>query len=228
MPAPGVESFGSAPQAPRELTATVVGAPAAGKNWKIYGLVAAAVAALLVIGLGAVILVAKKPEPAFDPKLASANGPFQTTKGDFFVAIAPKPAPVPPPVETAVVPPPVETAVAPPPASASAEPETVKPAEGKPDPKPTTTATATPTAVPTAIKKVDPPKPTGTGTLTVVCMPSCDNISIDGASVGPGPVFNRSVAAGSHSVSLSSGPTKKTRSVKVEPNKLSSIREPMR
>ncbi len=229
MPAPGVESFGNAPQAPRELTATVVGAPAAGKNWKIYGLVAAAVAALLVIGLGAVILVAKKPEPAFDPKLASASGPFQTTKGDFFVAIAPKPAPLPPPVEPVVVPPPVESAVAPPPASASAEPDPVKP-EGKPDPKPNTTTSATTatTAVTPPIKKVDPPKPTGTGTLTVVCMPSCDNIIIDGASVGPGPVFNRSVAAGSHSVSLSSGATKKSRSVKVEPNKLSSIREPMR
>ena len=48
------------------------------------------------------------------------------------------------------------------------------------------------------------PAANGTGTLTVVCLPKCDQILDNGAVLGNGYVFGQQVAAGHHTLSLSS------------------------
>jgi serine/threonine-protein kinase len=44
--------------------------------------------------------------------------------------------------------------------------------------------------------------PSRIGQLTVVCYPACDDVLIDGKSVGPSPIFKQTVSKGTHRVKL--------------------------
>lgn len=111
-------------------------------------------------------------------------------------AVEPTPAPViPPPVE----PTPAEPAAKPAkePAAAANHGATAKPKE------PTPVAEK-----PTAIK--------GMGTLTIVCLPKCKEIYDNGVNLGPGPITNRTVPAGNHTIRfIGVDDKKKTFGVKV-------------
>lgn len=51
-----------------------------------------------------------------------------------------------------------------------------------------------------------PPRPAPLGRLgglTIICVPKCDRISDNGTDLGPGHIFNRAVATGTHSLALS-------------------------
>ena len=78
---------------------------------------------------------------------------------------------------------------------------------------------------PVVVAPKPPVKPTGTGTLTVVCLSGCTEIFDNGTSLGPGPVFGRSVAAGKHIIRLVSPKGTRTRVVSVEANGKASLRE---
>ena len=45
--------------------------------------------------------------------------------------------------------------------------------------------------------------PAALGAITIVCIPKCDQISDNGANLGPGHIFNRPVPAGRHVLGLS-------------------------
>lgn len=80
-------------------------------------------------------------------------------------------------------------------------------APAPPGPK-ATQGTWTPAAKapPAAAPAPAPSAPTlaagGEGTLTVVCNPACDDVLVDGQSVGPSPLFKHSLKAGPHRLIL--------------------------
>jgi serine/threonine-protein kinase len=62
------------------------------------------------------------------------------------------------------------------------------------------------------------------GTLTVLCQPQCDSILDNGKWIGNGSVFNRSVAAGHHSLVLTANGVRKTVVADVQPDTTRELR----
>jgi hypothetical protein len=182
---------------------------------------------------------------------AAGSGPFSSARAAFNGVVAqpgssitppqtgaPSGAVTAPPVMTAAAdpaPPPVAT---PTPAVAAATQPVVAPAAAAP-PAATTATTAkastgpiiapvappsTPAAAPTTSAK----KPAALGALTVVCMPKCDQIIDNGASLGPGHIFNRPVPAGRHVLQLSApNGARKNLVVEVAPEQTKEVRMTM-
>ncbi len=140
------------------------------------------------------------------------------------VAVMPEPA-VPTPMEpvnlnldtqpeVAPVAPVAPVVVAPPPQQGAIVPEKKQPVVATPRP-----AVRPGAAIPS------PAKASGIGSLTVVCLSGCTEIFDNGTSLGPGPVFGRSVPAGKHVIKLVSSKGTRTRVVSVETNGKASLRE---
>ena len=138
--------------------------------------------------------------------------PVQTT---LVAAAAPPPIAAVPAVAPAV------PAAAPPPAAAAAA------APAAPVFKPAAAPAAPPVAAaapPPATAK----KPTALGAITVVCMPKCDQIIDNGASLGPGHIFNRPVPSGRHVLQLSApNGARKNLVVEVVPEQTKEVRMSM-
>jgi len=132
---------------------------------------------------------------------------------------APSPSPTTPPVAAPAPPPPPPVAVA------AATPPVIAPAPTAPRP------TAAPVAAPAAAPAAPPPtakKPAALGAITVVCMPKCDQIIDNGASLGPGHIFNRPVPAGRHVLQLSApNGARKNLVVEVAPEQTKEVRMSM-
>ena len=72
------------------------------------------------------------------------------------------------------------------------------------------------------------PKLASLGALTVVCMPKCYQIIDNGASLGPGNIFNRPVASGRHVLQLSApNGARKNLVVEVAPEQTKEVRMTM-
>jgi hypothetical protein len=75
---------------------------------------------------------------------------------------------------------------------------------------------------------VTPKKPAALGAITVVCMPKCDQIIDNGASLGPGHILNRPVAAGRHVLQLSApNGSRKNLVVEIAPEQTKEVRMAM-
>jgi serine/threonine-protein kinase len=72
-----------------------------------------------------------------------------------------------------------------------------------------------------------PPPAAGKGYLTVMCNPACDDVLIDGRSLGPSPVFKAPVAAGNHTLLLK-GDVEKTMPVTITPDETTLLKPPMK
>lgn len=123
------------------------------------------------------------------------------------------------------------TTAAPTPAPAPAPTQAPAPAQTAATARPTATAAAAFTAVPTpaatpTTKK--PAAPAALGAITVVCMPKCDQIIDNGASLGPGHIFNRPVPSGRHVLQLSApNGVKKSLVIEVVPDQTKEVRMAM-
>ena len=62
------------------------------------------------------------------------------------------------------------------------------------------------------------------GALTVVCLPKCEDILLDGKSIGPGHLFNVPAPAGRHVLSLSTGSVKKIFPIDIPPDATRDVR----
>jgi hypothetical protein len=88
--------------------------------------------------------------------------------------------------------------------------------------------TVAPPAAPPAVQPSTKKAAAGTGTLTVVCLPRCDQIIDNGASLGPGHIFNLPVPSGRHILVLSApNGVKKTVPVDVTNDKQTEVRMSM-
>ena len=158
----------------------------------------------------------------------SSNTPAPTTPAGALTAppvmtAAADPAPTTPPVATT---PPAAVAVVQPvtPTVAPAAPSPVTPAAPAPIARPT----PPPQPVAAAAPAPTPKKPAALGAITVVCMPKCDQIIDNGASLGPGHIFNRPVAAGRHVLQLSApNGSRKNLVVEVAPEQTKEVRMSM-
>jgi hypothetical protein len=173
---------------------------------KNTGVIVAIVAltALCVIGISALLY--------YKFKMQSAPATTTTASAE---AAAPSTAPAAPTVTAAAAP--TATAAAPTaaPTATAAAPAAAAPAAAAPaapagaSPAPAAAAAAAPpaTAAATAAVKEEP------GFLTVVCNPFCDDVSVQGRSLGASPVVHVSVKPGQHRVTLRRGTTNKVISV---------------
>lgn len=71
------------------------------------------------------------------------------------------------------------------------------------------------------------PAPTGTGFLTVVCTPGCDEVILDGQSLGPSPVARTKVTSGAHHLVLKRAAQQQYRRVVVAPGRTLTVRVDM-
>jgi hypothetical protein len=62
------------------------------------------------------------------------------------------------------------------------------------------------------------------GFLTVVCNPACDSVVVQGKNLGPSPIVRHTLPVGSHTLGLSKGGKKETRTVSISANKTTAIR----
>ncbi len=165
---------------------------------------------------------------AFNAVLAqpgSSNAPPPTTPPAALTAppvmtAAADPAPIVPPAATTPPAAPVVAAVPPvtPTVAPAAPTAALTPARPTPAPQPVAAAAPAPT----------PKKPTALGAITVVCMPKCDQIIDNGASLGPGHIFNRPVPAGRHVLQLSApNGSRKNLVVEVAPEQTKEVRMSM-
>ncbi|MDB4937034.1 MAG: serine/threonine protein kinase, partial [Labilithrix sp.] len=183
---------------------------------------------------------------------AGSAGPFSSARSAFNTVVAqpgssatpPAPPPGAPPAAV-TAPPPVMTAAATPEPATPPAVATVTPAVAAATPPPaaptpvaaptqTTPKPTTPTIAPVAAAAPPPPatttpkKPAALGALTVVCMPKCDQIIDNGASLGPGHIFNRPVPAGRHVLQLSApNGARKNLVVEVAPEQTKEVRMSM-
>ncbi len=160
---------------------------------------------------------------------AGSGGPFATARAAFNTVVnQPGSSITPPGAPAAAVTAPVMTAA-------------VAPVETPPTPTPTATPAAVtvvtsrlpapaapPVAAPVAAPVAKPPKPAALGALTVVCMPKCDQIIDNGASLGAGHIFNRPVPSGRHVLQLSApNGARKNLVVEVAPEQTKEVRMSM-
>ena len=165
------------------------------------------------------------PSPTTPPAALTAP-PVMTAAAD--------PAPTAPPVATT----PAVAAIAPAPSTVTPVAATPAPpappaAPVTPAPQPVAVATPRPTPAPQPVPAAVPPpaaakKPAALGAITVVCMPKCDQIIDNGASLGPGHIFNRPVPAGRHVLQLSApNGARKNLVVEVAPEQTREVRMSM-
>ena len=183
---------------------------------------------------------------------AGGAGPFSSARAAFNNVVAqPGSSLTPPPgaPPTAVTAPPVMTAAVTPDPAPSPAPSPSTPPVAAPTP-PVAVAAATtaaapviapvvaqprPAAAPVAVAVAAPAapaptakKPAALGAITVVCMPKCDQIIDNGASLGPGHIFNRPVPAGRHVLQLSApNGARKNLVVEVAPEQTKEVRMSM-
>ena len=177
----------------------------------------------------------------------ASGGPFTTARAAFngvvnqpgssitpastpVVPASAAPGSAPAPAMTAAA----DTASAPPSSAPNAASAVVNPATATIASKPAAPApqtTASPvvaTAKPAVAAPAQPQKPAALGAITVVCMPKCDQIIDNGASLGPGHIFNRPVASGRHVLQLSApNGQRKTLMVDVAPEQTKEVRMSM-
>ena len=141
--------------------------------------------------------VVNQPGSSITPPAAVTAPPAMTAAATESAPPVAAPTPAAVTVAVAAATPPV---AAPPPVVAPPPPPAVAAVAAAPPPA-TRPVAAPPVAAPVAAPK--PPKPAALGALTVVCMPKCDQIIDNGASLGPGHIFNRPVPSGRHVLQLS-------------------------
>jgi eukaryotic-like serine/threonine-protein kinase len=193
--------------------------------------------ALLIAGVVIAIISTTAPPQARSSPVptgatAGAVGPFTAARTAFTAVVtappppAPQPAPQPGPLPTTgAVTAPVETSA---PAATVATAIPASTATAIPSPPASPQRTAAPAAVPQAPQPSTKKAAAGTGTLTVVCLPRCDQIIDNGASLGPGHIFNLPVPAGRHILVLSApNGVKKTVPVDVTNDKQTEVRMSM-
>lgn len=88
-----------------------------------------------------------------------------------------------------------------------------------------------PTPRTTVVVRPPPPptnEPAKTGQLTVICTPACDQVMDGGKSLGPTPIFKRTVTAGTHHLTLrGEDGTKKSVTVEVAEGETAVVKQPM-
>jgi len=167
--------------------------------------------------------------------VVTTSGPFGLARAAFTSAItvASPPAPMPSapsaPATAAPPPAPPSPTVTAPPVNAT-PPATPAPAVAAARPTPLPLA-----AAPThAARKAPSPAPAAaggsdSGQLTIICFPACDSVTDNGASLGPSPIFKRSVPVGEHRLKMTSAnpPATKIVSVIVMGDQPTTVRQPM-
>jgi len=133
---------------------------------------------------------------------------------------------------------PSATAPLPPQATAPAAPSGAPPPPSA-SPVPTAHASASAPAAshqarpPRAPSPANPPPPVASpvakGRLTIICDPACDDVLDGRASLGPSPIYKRSVAVGPHHITLrvAEPPTMKTVDVVVSADDVAVVKETM-
>lgn len=181
--------------------------------------------ALLVVTLGSIARWIFSPSTPAVPR--GTPGPFASARGAFSAVLSTMPPPPPTaaaqPTPNAVTPSPAEAppSVEPQPPSAPSAEVHVQKNEVAPRSPFNTSAPAQPA-------HETKPK-AGTGAISVVCQKArCDQIVIDGVSLGGGNVFARPASAGKHTVNLSAtNGVKKTVTVDVVADQTKEVRVPM-
>lgn len=164
---------------------------------------------------------------AFDAVVAAQAGssltPPVVPSGAPTAAVTAPPAATAPPVVTAEIPPEAPPTPTPTPTAAAAAATTATAAVAQPPAAPRAAPRAAPQPAAAA-----PKKPAALGAITVVCMPKCNQIIDNGASLGPGHIFNRPVASGRHVLQLSApNGTRKNLVVEVVPGQTKEVRMSM-
>jgi serine/threonine-protein kinase len=192
--------------------------------------------ALFIAGVVIAIMSATSPRPrARGPVTSptpSASGPFTAARAAFNSwsppttsppsAIAPAPSPAPAPAPDPQPPTPASAAPTGP-ATGAAAPSTPVVA-ATPVVQPASRTITQPAAAPAPPRDTAAKAP-GMGALTVVCIPKCDQIIDNGASLGPGHLFKKPVPSGKHLLMLSApNGVKKTMTVDVLPNETREVR----
>lgn len=185
--------------------------------------------ALLVVTLGSIArwIFASPPQPI----ARGTPGPFASARGAFSAVLATAPPPPAPPVVPQIpnntAPAPAESTPAPAPESAPpAVAAAAEPHVPKNDVAPKSPFSTSP-AIPAAHESGKPKG--GMGAISVVCQKArCDQIVIDGVSLGGGNVFARPASAGKHTINLSAtNGVKKTTTVDVVADQTKDVRVPM-
>ena len=67
------------------------------------------------------------------------------------------------------------------------------------------------------------------GLLSIICFPACDAVFDNGQSLGPSPIFKRTVTVGEHKLRMTSSnpPATKVVSVIVMGDQTTTVRQPM-
>lgn len=192
--------------------------------------------ALLIAGI--VIAVISTTGPASHPPRngavtsgTDAVGPFTTTRTAFdrVIASTASTSEAPAKADDAADPSTIGHAPAPADDPMSAQADSPAPAKGESPPAPPAARPA-PTSPPAAVPRPARDAPTtqkseALGALTIVCIPKCDQIVDNGTPLGPGHIFNRPAASGSHTLVLSApNGVKKTLQVEVVPAKTKEVR----
>jgi serine/threonine-protein kinase len=152
--------------------------------------------------------------------VGNASGPFGSARNEFNVAIAvTAAAPTAAPEVSAGVP------------SAAPSP---------PPPEPAPSAASAPAHVAPAIPVASPrnassrrPAPAASGSdhgqLSIICFPACDSVIDNGESIGPSPIFKRTVSVGEHRLRMttSNPPVTKVVNIVVMGDQTTTVRQPM-
>jgi len=173
------------------------------------------------------------PAPTSTPHVIPAtSGPFGSARAAFTTAITVTSAPA-PIVAVATPTPPATTTPAPAPpanASAPANANTATSAPPPPRPAPPLPLAAAPTRAP---RRASAPMAAAAGgdhgQLTIICFPACDSVSDNGSTIGPSPIFKRSVSVGEHRLKMTSSNPSATKivSVIVMGDQTTTVRQPM-
>jgi hypothetical protein len=163
--------------------------------------------------------------PSVSPT-AVGSGPFGQARAGFLAVIVGSPTSM----STAPLPGTPATAepVSPPatPTTIQAQAAVAMPAPPPPQPQAAPAAQPAPQAAARRAPASSPSTdPTAQGQLTVVCFPACDQVVDNGKSLGPSPIFKRSVNVGVHRLRLVSGNASKTISASVIVDQLTTIKE---
>jgi hypothetical protein len=99
-------------------------------------------------------------------------------------------------------------------------------------PRKTSAPSNAPTPVTSAAsKRVPEPAAPTFGELTVICVPTCDDIRLDGVRIGESPIIRRRVVVGEHHLELQRLAQRETivrhRTVHVTENHVEQLRESM-
>ena len=165
--------------------------------------------------------VVAQPGSSATPQVPPGAPASAVTAPPVMAAVTADPAPAPTTPPVAAPTPPAVVAVAP---AVTAPAPVIAPAAPASRPAAAPVAVAAAPAAPAPTVK----KPAALGAITVVCMPKCDQIIDNGASLGPGHIFNRPVPAGRHVLQLSApNGARKNLVVEVAPEQTKEVRMSM-